>query len=80
MVVPAAKETDFPKVRFSNINDGDRLSAGSDLHVDLAVSDGDGIKELKIHLNGLLVDAGTQSDGSYVWNRSSDQELLRNLE
>jgi hypothetical protein len=78
-VVTVKQEGDFPDVSFRNLNDGDSLPAGTDLQVEVEAKDGDGIKEVKLYLNGLLVDAEKKSKDPYVWNGSSDKDLLTNV-
>ena len=78
-VAAAKREGDFPDVGFGNLNDGDSFRIGTDLKVEVEAKDGDGIKEVKLYLNGLLVDAVKESKAPYVWNGSSDEELLENM-
>jgi hypothetical protein len=73
------READFPDVRFANVEDGDRLPAGSELRIEVRATDRDGIKEVKLYLQGLLVNAVNKSKAPYIWNASSDKELLSHL-
>ncbi|GAF76921.1 unnamed protein product, partial [marine sediment metagenome] len=41
-------------------------------------TDGDGIREVKLYLNGLILDAEEKASDPYVWSGSSD-ELLKTL-
>ncbi|TWU40650.1 Ig-like domain-containing protein [Novipirellula artificiosorum] len=71
-------EGDFPEVQFTNPTDGAQLAANSDLRVEVQASDRDGIKEVKLYLNGLLLDADKKARPAYAWSGSSD-DLLKGL-
>jgi hypothetical protein len=73
-VVTVRQEGDFPEVRFTNLQGGDSFPVGTDLRVDVTASDGDGIDEVKLYVNGLLLQA-EDSTGPYVWSASSDEQL-----
>jgi hypothetical protein len=77
-VVTVQQEGDFPEVRFTNLADGARVPAETGLRVEVDATDGDGIRELKLYLNGLVLDAQKESKNPYVWSGSSD-ELLKAL-
>jgi hypothetical protein len=75
-VAAAEREGDYPNVRFTNLRDGARCPAQTDLRVEAAATDRDGIREMKLYLNGLLLKA--HATEPHVWSGSSD-ELLRSL-
>jgi len=77
-VVSAEQEGDYPDVRFTNLKDGAHLLAETDLRVEVDVTDGDGIREVKLYLNGLLLNAEEKASDPCVWSGSSD-ELLKAL-
>jgi hypothetical protein len=77
-VVSVANEGDFPEVHITDLNDGDSLPAGTDLQVKVEAKDGDGINEVRLYLNGLLIDAQKKSTNPYVWSSSTD-DLLKNM-
>jgi hypothetical protein len=72
----AEREGDYPDVRFTNLRDGAHLAAQSELRVEVAATDRDGIREVKLYLNGLLMKAHAKQPR--VWSGSSD-ELLKAL-
>ena len=76
-VVIVEREGDYPEVRITNLKDGERLSANQELRVEVAATDEDGVREVKLYLNGLLL-KGAARNGSYVWNGSTD-ELLKSM-
>ena len=67
----------LPVIEFAGLKDGDTLNAGDDLEVNVNVSAAAGIDEVKLYLNGLVLDGATGKD-PYVWNSSTDP-LLQNL-
>jgi len=73
------QEGDYPKLRFTNLTDGARIPKGSDLRVEVEATDGNGIPEVKLHLNGLVLNAEKKTDNLFVWSGSSD-EFLKSLE
>ncbi len=73
-VITVQREGDFPEVRFTNLKDGARFPVGTDLRVEVNATDGDGLREVKLYLNGLIL-AATKPQ---VWSGSSD-ELLKAL-
>jgi len=75
-VVTVQQEGDFPEVRFTNLTDGARVPAETELRVEVDATDGDGIKEVKLYLNGLSLKS--HSTKPQVWSGSSD-ELLKTL-
>ena len=77
-VVTVQQEGDFPDVRFTNLQDGARFPAETGLRVEVDATDGDGIKDVKLYLNGLVLEAQKKSKNPYVWSGSSD-ELLKAL-
>jgi hypothetical protein len=70
----AKLEADCPDVYFTNLEDGMRLTAGSDLSVEIRAEDQHGIQEVKLYLNGLLLNPTDER----TWNASGD-ELLQAL-
>ena len=76
-VISVAQEADYPDVQITNLNDGARLSAGSVLEIQVTANDKDGIREVKLYLNGLLL-KGKKEKGFSVWNSSTDG-LLNSL-
>jgi hypothetical protein len=77
-VVTVRQQGDFPELRFANLEDGESTQAGSELRVELEATDGDGIKQVKLYLNGQVLNPGIKTDDTYVWNASGD-ELLTSL-
>ena len=77
-VVTAEREGDYPEVSFTNLKDGARFPAKAGLRVEVDASDGHGIREVKLYLNGLLLNAEGKASDPYVWSGSSD-ELLKTL-
>jgi hypothetical protein len=75
-VLTVQREGDYPEIRFANLKNGVRLPVGSDLLVEVEATDKDGIDELRVFLDGLLLRADTNRP--QVWSGSSD-ELLRDL-
>jgi hypothetical protein len=73
------EEGDYPKLRFTNLTDGARIPKGSDLRVEVEATDGNGIPEVKLRLNGLVLNAEKKRDNLFVWSGSSD-EILKSLE
>ena len=73
-VITVQREGDYPDIRFTNLKDGARFPLGTGLRVEVDATDGDGIREVKLYLNGLLITATRPQ----VWNGSSD-ELLKTL-
>jgi hypothetical protein len=74
-VVTVQREGDYPELRFTTLTNGAHLPVGSELRVEVTARDGDGIKQVKLYLNGLLL-KGERAEGSNVWNGSTD-ELLK---
>ncbi|MHC4595730.1 MAG: Ig-like domain-containing protein, partial [Planctomycetota bacterium] len=75
-VVAAEQEGDYPEVRFTNLKDGAQLPAKTELRVEVDTTDGDGIREVKLYLNGLFLKAHAMKP--QVWSGKSD-ELLKAL-
>jgi hypothetical protein len=75
-VVTVQQEGDFPKVRFTGPKDGARVPAETELRVEVDATDGDGIPEVKLYLNGLSLQA--HATKPQVWSGKSD-ELLKAL-
>ena len=75
-VVTVQQEADYPKIRFANLTDGARLPAESELQVEVEVTDGIGVPEVALYLNGLTLKADATKP--LVWNGDSD-ELLKAL-
>ena len=71
-----AREGDYPEIHFTNLKNGARFCEGTNLDVNLDVTDKDGVKEVMLYLNGLLLKS--TSDQKKVWNSSGD-ELLKDL-
>lgn len=67
-----------PRVRFTNLEEGAQLPAGSELHVKVEVSDADDIASVKLYLNGLLINAQGMTSAPQVWSGSGDP-LLKSL-
>ena len=77
-VITVQREGDYPNIRFTNLKDGVRFPAGTDLRVEVDTTDEDGIREVKLYLNGLILNAEKNATAPYVWSDSSD-ELLKTL-
>ncbi len=75
---PAKTVGDAPQVQFTNLRDGARFPAGTDLRVEVDATDGDGIQEVKFYLNGLLVNPQGKVTAPRVWSSTGDP-LLRAL-
>lgn len=67
----------LPVIEFVGLSSGDSFRVGASLEVQLNVSATAGVDEVKLYLNGLVVDRHKKSDGN-VWNSQSD-DLLKNL-
>jgi len=76
-VVTVQQEGDFPVVRFASLKDGARVPAETELRVEVDATDGDGIPEVKLYLNGLSLKA--HATEPQVWSGESD-ELLNALQ
>ncbi|MHC4702871.1 MAG: Ig-like domain-containing protein, partial [Planctomycetota bacterium] len=74
-VITVQQEGDLPEVRFADLADGARVPAETELRVEVDATDGDGIAEVKLYLNGLLLDADRKPSDPYVWSGSSDEFL-----
>jgi len=72
-VVTVQQEGDFPKVRFTNLTNGAHIPVGTELRVEVDATDGDGIPEVKLYLNGLSLKAHARKP--QVWSGSSDTLL-----
>ncbi|MDX2432486.1 MAG: hypothetical protein QNK35_16225 [Bacteroides sp.] len=72
-VVSAEQEGDFPEVSFLNLKDGTHLHAESDLQVEVDAHDKDGIHEVKLYLNGMLLKP--KAGEAPLWDASSDELL-----
>ena len=72
-VVTIQNKADVPVLSFRNLEDGAQLPDGTDLQVELEASDGHGIRDLKLRLNGLLL--RPQKSNPQVWSASSDKLL-----
>lgn len=68
----------LPVVEFAGLSDGDGFNAGGSLEVKVKAIAANGIDEVKLYLNGLVLDGG-KGKGTYTWNGSTD-ELLANLQ
>jgi hypothetical protein len=73
------EEGDYPKLRFTNLTNGARVPAGSDLRVEVEATDGNGAPKVQLRLNGLVLNAERETEDRFVWSGSSD-ELLKSLE
>jgi hypothetical protein len=76
-VITVQQERDYPKVRFANLKNGAKLPAGTDLRVEVKATDGDGIREVELFLNGMILKA--HASNAQVWSGKSD-ELLKALQ
>ena len=75
-VVSVQNEGDYSKVRFANLKDGAHLTEGSYLRVEVEASDGHGIRELKLYLNGQIIKA---EDNAGVRNQQVIQIAVGNV-
>ena len=75
-VATVEREGDYPDIHFKNLEDGARFPVETGLQVEVNATDGDGIRELKLYLNGLLLKP--QATEPHVWSGSSD-ELLKDV-
>jgi len=73
------EEGDYPKLRFANLADGAHISHGSDLRVEVEATDGNGVPQVRLRLNGLVLNAEEKVGDLFVWSGSSDS-LLKSLE
>lgn len=73
-VLSVKNEGDYPDVRFTSLKDGARIRVGTDLQVQVEATDGNGIRELKLYLNSLYLNAA----GPGIWSGASDA-LLKSL-
>lgn len=67
----------LPEIEFVGLADGDTFNAGHNLEVKVNATAANGIREVKLYLNGLVLD-GPKGDDPYVWNDSKD-ELLKDM-
>jgi len=70
---------DYPEIRFTNLEEGSRVAAGTGLRVEAEATDGNGIREVKLYMNGLVLIPDRTAGNIYSWSSTSD-ELLRNPE
>ena len=77
-VVTIKQEGDYPKLRFENLVDEQQIPEGTDLRVEIDATDGNGVPEVSLRLNGEIVDAEEKQGDRMVWSASSD-ELLKSL-
>jgi hypothetical protein len=77
-VVTVKEERDYPQVGFANLEDGACIPAGSELRVEVEATDGNGVPEVKLRLNGLVLNSEDNTGSTFVWSASSD-ELLKSL-
>jgi hypothetical protein len=75
-VATVQQEGDCPEIRFVNLKDGARVPAESELQVEVQVTDGIGVPEVALYLNGLTLKADATKP--LVWSGKSD-ELLKAL-
>jgi len=68
----------LPVIEFVDLADGDLFDIGHNLEVKVNTTASSGLEEVKLYLNGLLLDCANGSD-PHVWNASSDK-LLKNLQ
>ena len=73
------EEKDFPILSFANLSDGDKIPKGSDLRVEIKATDGNGPPNVKLRMNGQVIQAEKTADNLFVWSSSSD-ELLKSME
>jgi hypothetical protein len=77
-VVTVSLEADYPDIRFAGLQEGERVPPQTSLTVKVDANDQHGIREVKLYLNGLLLEA-ERTGAPYVWSASSD-ELLAAME
>ena len=70
-------EVALPVIEFVGLANGDTFNAGDNLEVKVSVTAANGMREVKLYLNGLVID-GPSGSAPYVWNGSTDK-LLNNL-
>jgi hypothetical protein len=73
------EEKDYPELRFINLRDGARIKAGADLSVEIKATDGNGPPEVKLRLNGQVLQGEKAKRDRYVYNASTDP-LLKSLQ
>lgn len=71
-------EGSLPVIEFIGISDGDQFKNGTNLVVAIQASASSGVKEVKLYLNGLVLE-DPDGKGPYGWNGTTD-ELLNNLQ
>jgi hypothetical protein len=76
-VLTVKMEGDYPQVNFASLSEGEQLAPGTGLRVEVNATDKDGIRELKLYMNGLRL--MPENSDPAVWSGSSD-ELLKALE
>ena len=73
------EEGDYPKLRFANLADGAHISEGSDLRVEVEATDGNGVPQVRLRFNGLVLNTEERVGDLFVWSGSSE-DLLKSLE
>ncbi len=63
-----------PVIEFTGLSDGDRFEVGADVEVRLEVSASSGVEEVRLCLNGLVLE-DPDGKGPYAWNGSTDEQL-----
>ena len=63
------------QVRFKNLEEGARFPAGSELRVEVEVTAGEAVQEVKLYMDGLLLNAQGMTTTPQVWSGSGDHLL-----
>jgi hypothetical protein len=67
----------LPIIEFVGLEGGDSFKAGDSLEVKVNAAASNGVDEVKLYLNGLVL-RGEKGSAPYVWNGSTD-DLLKNM-
>lgn len=65
----------LPRIRFKNLKDGARLPAGSDLRIEVEITGGNVLQEVKMYLNGMRLNAQGMVSAPLAWSSSGDYLL-----
>jgi hypothetical protein len=68
----------LPEIEFEGLADGDLFKAGHSLEVKVGATSAIGVEEVKLYLNGLVLDEQKGRAPTSVWNGSTDG-LLKNM-